>query len=84
MATRQKAWPENDQAWPTHGNAASDRDEVAMTAAQIERALYDFTALIEQGKLSRDLALLFAFHTLGNVQKILRILEANGAPTRPG
>lgn len=69
--------------WPTHGNAVADRDEAAMAAADIERAVCQFTELIEQGKLTRELALLFAFRALKSAAKILRLMEANGAPTRP-
>lgn len=69
--------------WPTHGNAVADRDEVAETAAEIEAQVAEFVKLIEQGKGSRDLSLLLAYHVQSRAQKILRLMERNGAQTRP-
>ena len=75
--------PTEPKAWPTHGTAKDARDWSAERAASIRRHIDEIMDLRSQGKLS-ELELAYRLAVIGrDASDILRLLEREGAPTRP-
>lgn len=84
MATSPKSWPESIEDWPANNsNAAMDRDDAAMSAAYILQTARRMHKLLRQNRLSREESLDMSADIAFNASDILRLLERNGAPTRP-
>ena len=83
MVSRTRHWPADGEVWPTHGTAASDRNDAAVAAMEIEQLLKRLVARAGNGELTRVETLFIAAQVQQLNSKILRLLERNGAPTRP-
>ena len=71
------------QPWPTHGSAVNARDEAAEILNEIERQAAQMFERASKGKLSPDESL----SQLGQIIRLanhgLRLLEEQGAQTKP-
>ena len=84
MATASKSWPLDYDDWPANqSNAARDRDDAAMSAAQISKLARRELERVASGEATRDELLYVLASIDGKAGDILRLLERNGAPTRP-
>jgi len=84
MTTKAKAWPKSGEAWPgNQSNAARDRDDAAMSAAQIDKLARRGLDIVVDGKATRTELLYLLARIAQESSDILRLLERNGAPTRP-
>lgn len=77
-------WPDEYDRWPRgHSNPAMDRDLAADKAHQANRLTNELINLVHDGQATRAEIL----HKLSLIQQldsdILRLMERNGAPTRP-
>jgi hypothetical protein len=82
MGTLPKQWPDHYHEWPANNsNAAKDRDEAALCAAEIRRLARLGLKEIATGKLSTSDLLFLLARVDGRSSDILRLLERNGAPT---
>ena len=84
MGNHAKRWPNHHVDWPANNsNAARDRDDTAICAAEIRnltRATLDLVA----GEKAEQQHLLYALARIeARSSDILRLMERNGAPTRP-
>lgn len=84
MADKPKAGPTERSQWPrNHSNAATDRDMAADKATNAAKMARRGIERINGGEITRqELIYLFAV-ILADCQDILRLMERNGAPTRP-
>jgi hypothetical protein len=84
MGRQPKQWPDSYEDWPANNsNAARDRDEAALNAADIRRlARQGLQKVAAQQPPPQDLIYLLA-QIDGKTSDILRLLERNGAPTTP-
>ena len=84
MATKSKAWPTEGESWPANqSNAARDRDDAAMSAARIAHMARRGLDIVAQGRDTRTEMLYILAQIQGHASDILRLMERNGAPTRP-
>lgn len=84
MGRKLRDWPDDYDAWPqNNSNPAQDRDQAAEAAADSELLLSRMLDAVGSGKFTRE-GLLFALAQLQRHNStILRLMERNGAPTRP-
>lgn len=69
--------------WPSHGNAVNARNDAAEVLNKIEHEAATMFELEGKGKLIRDEALLRLGRILRLANHGVRLLEKEGAPTRP-
>lgn len=85
MTSQPKQWPQAHTDWPANNsNAAHDRDQAALSAAEIRHLARSALRDLDAGRqLPRDqLRYLFA-RIAGSSADILRLMERNGAPKTP-
>ena len=84
MATKAKGWPLAGEEWPgNRSNAARDRDDAAMSAAHIGTLARRGLETVNAGRDTRNELLYILARIANDASDILRLLERNGAPTRP-
>jgi hypothetical protein len=84
MGNRAKSWPEQYTDWPANNsNAARDRDEAALSAAEIRHLARTTLDLVAGEKVTQQQLLYILARVEGRSSDILRLMERNGAPTRP-
>lgn len=69
--------------WPSHGNAVNARNDTAEILNEIEHEAATMFELAGTGKLIRDEALLRLGRIVRLANHAVRLMENEGAPTRP-
>lgn len=84
MGNKPRDWPADYPDWPqNNSNPAQDRDQAAESAAEIDLLVARMTDAVGSGKFTRE-GLLYGLARLQReASTILRLMERNGAPTRP-
>lgn len=75
--------PTTNRVWPTHGRAKDARDVSAEKAQVIYKQASDLIDLKHAGRLSEMELMYRLSQILRESSDILRLLEEQGAPTRP-
>ncbi len=84
MGNHAKQWPVDYSDWPANNsNAARDRDEAAMNAAEIRKLARAALDLVARERFTKQQLLYVLARVDGKSSDILRLMERNGAPTRP-
>lgn len=84
MSTKPLKWPENADDWPAdQSNAAQDRNDAAFLAANISHLARNGQDMVVDGQITQR-QLIYIFSKIDQAASdICRLMERNGAPTRP-
>ncbi len=69
--------------WPTHGNAVNARNDTADLLTDIVKVARDLKRRVRSGEVSSDEIIFWLSEIEVDGLNALRILEREGAPTRP-
>lgn len=74
---------DRQQKWPTHGTAVNARDDAAILVNTTEQRLAMLLRLVRKGDAGREETAYWLAESIRDLNHVMRILEAQGAPTQP-